>query len=245
MIPRRLAAGLAGALAAAVMVAACGSSSSSSSSTASSTTAAGGSATSAGAGSVTSSSAATGSTAATTTSGASTAGAGGASAGGTATGTATGPAASAASAAALASCRSGTTTVSVGRGSGGLGHLAITLLFHNGSGSRCVLFGYPGVALVSASGTQVQAARTRNGYLGGLSSSATAVPVIRLGPGQTASAMMEGDDVASGGGTCPGYASLLVTPPNETSTQHLARALSALCSPQIHPVVAGATGSQR
>jgi hypothetical protein len=245
VIPGRLAARLASTLAAAAMVAACGGSSSSSSTTASSS-AAGGSATTAAAGSATSSAAATGSGAATTTSGTSTAGESGTSAGttatATATGTATGPAASAA---ALASCRSGTTTVSVGRGSGGLGHLAITLLFHNGSGSRCVLFGYPGVALASASGTQVQAARTRSGYLGGLSSSATAVPVVRLGPGQTASALMEGDDVASGGGTCPGYASLLVTPPNETSTQHLARSLTALCSPQIHPVVAGATGSQR
>jgi hypothetical protein len=101
------------------------------------------------------------------------------------------------------------------------------------------------VALVSASGRQLQAARTGSGYLGGLSSPTATVPVIRMAPGQTVSALLEGDDVPSGGGTCPGYASLLVTPPNETSTQRLTRPLSALCSPQIHPVVTGATGSQR
>jgi len=157
-------------------------------------------------------------------------------------GTATGPAAAAS---ALASCRSGTTTVSAGRGTGGLGHVGITLLFHNRGGSRCVLFGYPGVDLVSASGRQVQAARTRSGYLGGLSSPTTTVPVIRMAPGQTVSALLEGDDVPSGGGTCPGYAALLVTPPNETSTERLTRSLSAVCSPQIHPVVTGVTGSER
>lgn len=80
--------------------------------------------------------------------------------------------------------------------------------------------------------------------MGGLSPAAKANPVIRLAPGQTASALLEGQDVNEPDGKpCPSYGTLLVTPPNQTVTVRFTRSLT-ICQPQIHPVVAGTSGRQ-
>jgi hypothetical protein len=152
----------------------------------------------------------------------------------------------AARAAAPPGCSSHRISVSIGLAAAGLGHIGLPLLFRNTGSSTCVLTGYPGVALVRAAGAgQVQASRTLLGYLGGLAGTSTAAPVIRVRPGETISALLEGDDnPAHGTGVCPSFRALLVTPPNQTVTVRLARALSTFCSPQIHPVVAGASGRQ-
>ncbi len=138
-------------------------------------------------------------------------------------------------------CASGTTAVSLGSGGAGLGHSGIVLLLRNAGARTCVLRGYPGAALVARSGSVVNAVRTPSGYLGGLAPGSNVPPAVNIGPGQTASALLEGVDSSSGGGPCPTYPALLATPPNETSTVRLDRSLS-LCNPQIHPVVAGTTG---
>jgi hypothetical protein len=57
------------------------------------------------------------------------------------------------------------------------------------------------------------------------------------------SALLEGVDADSQGGACPTYPTLVVTPPNTTSTVRIARPL-ALCRPEVHPVVSGQTGTQ-
>jgi len=159
----------------------------------------------------------------------------------TATG-ASGPAARARTAS--AACAAGQVSVSLGQGTAGLGHAGFTLLFTNTGTAPCALTGYPGAALVAAGGRQLQVRRTPNGYLGGLSATAKANPVVRLAPRQAASALLEGLDSTSSGGPCPAYDALLVTPPNSTVTSRLARTVS-ICRPQVHPVVPGSTGEQR
>jgi hypothetical protein len=164
-----------------------------------------------------------------------------------ATSTTSNPTSSApAHAAAAAGCSSGQIAVSLGRGGAGAGHVGAPLLFRNTGTATCVLTGYPGAALVKPSGGgQVQAIRTPSGYLGGLGSASGAPPIVRLRPGQTVSALLEGSDVAAGGGACPSYSQLLVTPPNQTVTVRLSRTWSSLCRLEVHPVVPGVSGNRR
>jgi hypothetical protein len=141
-------------------------------------------------------------------------------------------------------CRSGEIAVSVAAAVAGLGHVGEPLVFENVGRAACFLTGYPGVALAAGGGHQVQVRRTPNGYLGGLSPTATSNPVVRLRPGDKASALLEGEDGTGSGGACPSYVALLVTPPNQTVTSRVARPTS-ICDSQIHPVVPGTAGTQR
>jgi hypothetical protein len=142
-------------------------------------------------------------------------------------------------------CRNGQISVAVGTGGAGLGHEDQVILFTNTGSSTCSLYGYPGVAGLDAEGNQVvQAQRTLNGYLGGVQSGATSLPTVSLGPGQVASATVEGTDVPVGSATsCVSYPALLVTPPNLTDSVRVTATLPG-CSPiEVHPVVAGSSGS--
>lgn len=141
-------------------------------------------------------------------------------------------------------CRARQIAVSTGEGAAGQGRVGLTLLFRNTGSSSCLLTGYPAVTLVTGGGRGVQARRTRIGYLGGLTSSARALPVVRVGAGRTVSAYLEGVDAnpVTGGGPCPAYAWLLVTAPNQSLTFRLLRPVSAVCDPKVHPVVGGTSG---
>ena len=142
--------------------------------------------------------------------------------------------------------RAARTRVSLGGGSAGLGHAGEVVLFTNTGSSTCTLVGYPGAALVSATGRHglLNIARTPQGYLGGLSPSDRVDPVVSLRPGGRASALLEGEDSSPpSGGPCPRYEALLVTPPNQTVTIRLDQAFQ-ICDPQIHPVVSGTSGRQ-
>ncbi len=107
--------------------------------------------------------------------------------------------------------------------------------------SSCTIGGYPGVAGLDATGHQLtQAQRTLSGYLGG----ATSVSSFQLGPGQTASALVEGTSVPSGSqSSCTSYASLLVTPPNNTQSVIVHVSLPACSGLQVHPTVDNPSGS--
>jgi hypothetical protein len=136
----------------------------------------------------------------------------------------------------------------VGAGSwvGAGGHGGIPILFTNRSTVACTLYGYPGVAILSASGRQVeQAQRTPGGYLGGLWSGGNA-PVVTLDPGVTAAAELEWieNPQAPKQTTCPTYGAILVTPPNAyRSTELKVAPPILLCLDlDIHPVVPGTTG---
>lgn len=143
-----------------------------------------------------------------------------------------------------AGCGSHQIAVLLGPRGVGLSHIGIVLRFRNTSSAGCILTGYPGATLTTASGREVQARRTPSGYLGGLSGSRRAPPVVHVGPGATVSALLEGSDadVAHGGRPCPRYAHLLVTPPNQRVTIRMATPLARVCAPEIHPVVPGAGG---
>ena len=129
-----------------------------------------------------------------------------------------------------------------GSSQGATGHIAVTIVFKNIGSSTCTLSGYPGVAGLDSSGNQaVQATRTLNGFVGGVSQGPP--PVVQLQPGQSASAIAEGTDVPTGTETsCPSYPSLLVTPPNLRQSKTLPDGLPGCSGIQIHPVVPGTTG---
>lgn len=146
-----------------------------------------------------------------------------------------------------AGCSPAHTAVSIGRAGAATGHVGLTLLFRDTGRTRCTLTGYPGAALVAASRRhrQLNIARTPQGFMGGLSPRARANPVVVLAPGHVASAILEGEDFnPRTSAACPSYATLLVTPPNQTVTVRINRSL-AICDAEIHPVVAGTSGRQR
>jgi hypothetical protein len=126
-----------------------------------------------------------------------------------------------------------------------LGHVGAPVLFRNTGSAACHLQGYPGVAALDDSGRQAaQAERTPQGYLGGLPFGASP-PVVELGAGETASALVEANNNPTPPATsCVSYPSLLVTPPDDTRSVNIALSMSG-CSLQVHPVVAGDTGVLR
>lgn len=127
----------------------------------------------------------------------------------------------------------------------GLGHVGAPVLFRNTGNAACHLQGYPGVAALDDSGRQAaQAERTPQGYLGGLPFG-TSPPVVELASGETASALVEADNIPTPPATsCVSYPSLWVTPPDDTRSVKVALSLPG-CSLQVHPVVAGDTGVLR
>jgi hypothetical protein len=146
--------------------------------------------------------------------------------------------------AASTACVSGQISVTAGASGAGLGHVGVVLRFRSTASDTCTLSGYPGATLVTAGGRDVPARRTRNGYLGGLAAASSLLPVVHVLPGHTVSAYLEGldSDAAHGGGPCPRYAHLLVTPPNQTVTARMTSPLTTICRPEVHPVVSGTTG---
>jgi Protein of unknown function (DUF4232) len=146
-------------------------------------------------------------------------------------------------------CTAAQLTLATGPWEGAGGHGGFPLRFTNGSATGCTLTGYPGAAVLSSSGQQVvQASRTPAGYLGGLAANQSSPPVVDLGPGQTAAAMLEWieNPQAPQQTTCPTYGAVLVTPPDTSqSTELAAPSPIDLCANlEVHPVVSGTTGSE-
>ncbi|WP_322748886.1 MULTISPECIES: DUF4232 domain-containing protein [unclassified Frankia] len=123
-------------------------------------------------------------------------------------------------------------------GGSAMGHHGLVLVFRNTTKSPCALTGYPGVA---ASGTNGQhAADATRSSVGSIFPQTPRSQVV-LAPDGTASAGLEWTVVPMGTqGSCPDYIGLTVTPPGETRSLQLARALSFCGEFQIHPLVAGA-----
>ena len=129
---------------------------------------------------------------------------------------------------------------------GGLSHAGYVLLFTNTGQIACSMTGYPRLAILDGKDRQViQATPTPSGYLGGLHNPKPPFPTAVLAAGGTASALLEGlvfDSRSSKG--CPTEHALLSTPPGSTSPIKVV-AVTTICSQvQIHPVVAGSSGSQ-
>jgi hypothetical protein len=131
-----------------------------------------------------------------------------------------------------------------GTGQGAAGHLALVLVFNNVSTTTtCELFGYPGVDLVTPSGTAVaHLTRTLRGMAGGEPAGVTAPQDVVLAPGASASALAEASDVPQDGIADCGNYSLLVTVPNQFVSVPAGTAMLPKCAAEIHPVVPGTTG---
>jgi Protein of unknown function (DUF4232) len=123
-------------------------------------------------------------------------------------------------------------------GGGAAGHDGVVLLFTNHSSTSCTLTGYPGVAGLDAAGhTVANAARTLGGMIGFCN--CTTPPVLTLPPGDVVSAVVEG--TAGGPGPCTAFPSMLVTPPNTTTSTRI-YASPYSCGFDVHPVVTGQAG---
>ena len=140
-------------------------------------------------------------------------------------------------------CTTSGLRVTAGTGEAGLGHAGLPILFRNVSVIPCRMRYYPSVGLLDASGRRVATARdTPSGYLGGLPAGMTVPPLVNLTDGQTASALIEGEDSTSNGAACPEYPVILVSPPVLGSAVRVERAFYS-CDLEVHPVVPGTTGS--
>jgi hypothetical protein len=107
------------------------------------------------------------------------------------------------------------------------------LVFTNTATAPCTIGGFPGVAGTNASGAQIaQAAR-----------SGSSKGTVTLAPGASASSLVTGVDVPSGTETtCPTFAGLLVTPPNDTSSVPVALQLPGCAGFSVTAVVPGTSG---
>ena len=144
-----------------------------------------------------------------------------------------------------APCRTTGLAISADGELGALGHGGVVVHLRNTGPSKCRLTGYPGVAALDDAGRQAaQAERTPSGYIGGLSIDHTTPPVVDVGPGDTASALVETTHVrVNDTAPCPQYSGMLVTPPGETHAVRLTVGFSG-CTIQVHPVLPGDTGSE-
>ena len=151
-----------------------------------------------------------------------------------------------------ARCQSGELQIVALRGLAGAGQRLEVIGFRNVSRASCTLHGYPLVVALGAQGSPGTTARpTLNGYGGGLAPGATALPMVTLEPGQSASATIGGEAHPSGTETsCPSYASFLVTPPGSTHSIPVASWGGPAPGPfpgcqsiVITPIVPGKSGS--
>lgn len=130
---------------------------------------------------------------------------------------------------------------------GAAGHRALALVFNNVSRTtRCEIFGYPGVDLVTAAGATVaHLTRTLRGMAGGEPVGVTAPHAVVLAPGASASALAEASDVPQAGITDCGNYGLRITVPNQYVAVPGGTAMLPRCEAEIHPVVPGTSGGMR
>jgi len=143
------------------------------------------------------------------------------------------------------SCTGSQLATTLGKQAVGMGHVGQVVVFTNVGTSGCTLFGYPGIAGLDATGTQImQAARIPSGYLGGLWNAPNGPPpLVALAPGQAASALVEGVDNQVGSIPCVRLSGLLVTAPNTTRSVDLPSTSPECDGLVVHPVVPGTSGT--
>lgn len=146
-----------------------------------------------------------------------------------------------------APCAGNAVRIFLGTPQAGAGHGGIPVLFKNTSRAACTLHGYPRITVsTSSSKTRVPAVPTASGYLGGLQTLTSPVPLVLLKPGQVASAEVEGIDTpADPGSACPLFHTVTVSLPKRDTMVTLTDAspIPGCSSVSVHPFVAGALGS--
>jgi hypothetical protein len=124
---------------------------------------------------------------------------------------------------------------------GAAGHGRIVLLFRNVSHTTCTLYGYPGLDALNASGQLLaHAKRTLSGYMGGAYAGERTVTITAGHYGSAVVEWLNFNPVTTG--DCTFSKSVATTPANTTRTWHLAASVS-ICNLQVHPTVAGTSGS--
>ncbi len=131
----------------------------------------------------------------------------------------------------------------------GLGHVGSLIVISNISSSACKMTGYPSVRMTG--GPSVVAAvakKTRNGYLGGLGGTGTAVAIPNVtlkAHGGSASSLVEGGDVPVGTAVeCVYYSKIFVTLPGLSPPYRFTSKFPGCVRPQVHPIVKGTHGTQ-
>ncbi len=111
------------------------------------------------------------------------------------------------------------------------------MIFTNRSTSKCTLTGYPRVVLLDAAGRQIETAKpVQQGYFGGCH---CAPHPVAIGPGGKASTTVEG--TVLGGDECLRGKTLLLTPPNTTTSTRIPFDAYS-CHVEVHTVVSGTSG---
>ena len=103
--------------------------------------------------------------------------------------------------------------------SGGAGTIEMQVTMVNISGATCTMKGYPGMQLLSASGSPITTTVIRGGGPAFPTAGANALPaLVSLAPQQVAAFDFSYSDVPVGTETtCPTSAQAEVTPPNDTA----------------------------
>ena len=117
---------------------------------------------------------------------------------------------------------------------------AVVVQFINTSSTSCTIHGYPGAAILDASGHQlVQATRTLRGAVLGLPKGQDTLPTVTLKAGAVASAGIEGVDHQQQGAAQAGcavqYPRIVVTPPNTTTAVPFTVTWPACYTFTVHP----------
>jgi len=130
------------------------------------------------------------------------------------------------------SCSASALSGSVTGTEGGAGVLETTIALRNTGTVTCTLDGYPGLLLLSSSGTQL-ATDARDG--GSLAFESVAPSSVSLAPGGDAYFNIGYSEVPSGGeSTCPAATGLEVTPPGATTHLVVAVHMAPCGGGQLH-----------
>lgn len=127
--------------------------------------------------------------------------------------------------------------ISTGSGDGA----GVRVVWRNDGPAACTFTGYPTAQLLDAAGHPVgSVTRTGRGRLGGVRAAVSAPPALVLKAGQSASAVVEWATVPAAGAVCVEARQVRVGIGSSAATVPVA---TRQCDAQVHPVVAGVTGS--
>jgi hypothetical protein len=137
-----------------------------------------------------------------------------------------------------AECTAGNLTVRLGAAlpPGAPGVTQRPIIFTNSGTTACFVIGWPGVAALNTGGSQIfQAARVN-----------VKGPQVMLQPGQSASAMLDATTFLTApnatAAPCQNVPNLLVTPPDETRSIHVAFGAAICFAPSITTLARGTNG---
>lgn len=158
------------------------------------------------------------------------------------------PASGAPGAGHTAACRASQLKITLARSGAGLGHVTGHLRFTNQSSTPCHLMGWPAVSGVTAARKTGTAAHTRTPWSG---PAITTIPLVTLGPRESAEAVLNASDNPRRAGGCPPpYKWLRVTPPGGTQSTmvsawipYLGAYLPACSALDVSPVIPASRAS--